>query len=84
MDEKLRAENEALKDLFQHPGWAVLMRTTQERIENFRAGFPFNVDDEKALYFAKGMMGTLKTLIDLPETLSLAELAEQQGQDWED
>ena len=69
------AELDALRDLFEHPGWKILMRNTQERIDAFRAGFPFNVQDENQLYFAKGMMAALGSIVSLEEQLE-AEAAQ--------
>lgn len=69
MDER-ESELDALRDLFEHPGWKILIRNTNERIEAFRAGFPFNVQDEKQLYFAKGLMAALSSITSLEEQLA--------------
>jgi hypothetical protein len=63
MDERERQELTEVEQLMEHPGWAVLMRQTQERIDSFQKGSPFNIADEKALYFAKGVVATLLELL---------------------
>jgi hypothetical protein len=63
MEEREKQELEAIESLCEHPGWDVLMRETQERIDQFRAGAPFNIADEKALFFAKGAIATLTELL---------------------
>lgn len=77
MDERVRAENEALKELFQTPGWQVLMRNTQSQLDNFRAGFPFNVNTVEQLYFTRGMMATLQELLNMEGRMEANEEAEQ-------
>jgi hypothetical protein len=72
MDEK-DSETDALRDLVQHPGWRVLMRNTKERMDQFRAGFPFNVQDEKQLYFARGLMAALSSITSLEDQLDALE-----------
>lgn len=72
MDDQLRAENEALRDLFEHPGWEVLMRNTKAQIEQFREGFPFNVNTLEQLYFSRGLLAALNALLTLPEQLEAA------------
>lgn len=74
MDET-QAETDVLRDLVQHPGWQVLMRNTKERMEQFRAGFPFNVQDERQLYFARGLMAALGSILSLEDQLEALENA---------
>ena len=77
MDEKTQAENEALRELFQHPGWAVLMRNTKDQLERFREGFPFNVSTLEQLHFSRGMCGTLNAILGLQAQMeAAAELLE--------
>lgn len=75
MDDKTQGENEALKAMFQTDGWAVLKRNTQSQLDHFREGFPFNVNDEKQLFFVRGMVATLTALLSLEEQLEAAEQA---------
>lgn len=75
MDER-ESELDALRDMFQHPGWRILVRNTQERIDQFRKGFPFNVKDEKQLYFAHGLMAALTSITTMEEQLENAEAAQ--------
>jgi hypothetical protein len=63
MDEREKAELEAIASLVEHPGWAVLMRQTQEKLDLFRAGAPFNMKDEAALNFAKGVVANCLELL---------------------
>lgn len=70
---QLAAEREALLDMFQHPGWAALVRQTKERLEMFREGMPFNIATQEQLYFAKGMVSTLTELVNLQERLSVSD-----------
>lgn len=78
MDEKTQAENEALRELFQHPGWAVLERNTRGQIEQFRSGFPFNVKTIEQLYFAQGLYAALSELLAMPQRLEELEVAVDQ------
>lgn len=75
MDEKLKAENAALREMFQSDGWRVLMRNTQSHLDAFRQGFPFNVQNEQQLYYARGMMASLQTLLTMEEQLDAQEQA---------
>lgn len=72
MDER-ESELQALRDLFEHPGWKILVRNTKERMEQFRSGFPFNVQDERQLYFSKGLMAALQSIVDLEAQLEAAD-----------
>lgn len=65
MDERLKAEMEDIQAMFAHPGWIALKRQTQERIDNFRTGFPFNVENERQLYFSRGVIASLTELVNL-------------------
>ena len=78
MDEREQSETSVLRELCEHPGWAVLMRNTQARLDAFRAGMPFNMKDEHALYFMHGTTATLMELLSLKERLepSAPELAD--------
>lgn len=69
MDERTKTENEALRAMFQTDGWAVLMRNTQANLDNFRTGFPFNVDTLEQLYFTRGTMATLNMLLNIEAQL---------------
>lgn len=73
--DRLKAENDALRDMFQTPGWAVLVRNTQERMDEFRKASPFNIPDEKTLYFSQGLFAALDTIIRMPEYLEATEAA---------
>ena len=73
MDEKTRAENMALREMFQSDGWRVLMRNTQSILDQFRSGFPFNVDSDQQLYYSKGMVATLTTLLNMEAQLDATE-----------
>lgn len=75
MTDERDTENEALKEMFQSPGWKVLMRNTQTRIDNFRKSFPFNVTDERTLYFSRGVMATLLELASLERVMEEYEKA---------
>lgn len=65
MDERLAAEMADMQAMFQHPGWIALKRNTQERIDAFRSGFPFNIEDERQLYFTRGVMAALLELLNM-------------------
>ncbi len=73
--ERVKAENDALREMFQTPGWAVLMRNTKAQMEGFRAGFPGNVRDNDTLQFARGLFAALDQIINMPEYLEMAEQA---------
>lgn len=75
MTDERDTENEALKEMFQSPGWKVLMRNTTTRIDNFRKSFPFNVTDERTLYFSRGVMATLLELASLERVMEEYEKA---------
>lgn len=84
MDEHVRAENEALKELFQTEGWRVLMRNTQSHVDAFRSGFPFNVNTLEQLYFTRGMVAALQTLLDMESQLERLEEPEDETVPWEE
>jgi hypothetical protein len=77
MDERMKAEVEILSELVEHPGWAVLARNTQERIEAFQSGAPFNIRDEADLNFHRGVIATLFDLLALPEKLEAAKASDE-------
>jgi hypothetical protein len=81
MDDKTRAENLALREMFQTDGWRVLMRNTQGHLDNFRSGFPFNVENEQQLYFCRGMMASLTTLLNMEAQLDAAEALKAEDDD---
>lgn len=74
MDERQQAEQRALAGLFEHEGWGVLMRNTQNQIDQFRTGFPFNINTLEQLYYSRGMMAALQTLLNLEQ-----QFADQDG-----
>jgi hypothetical protein len=75
MDDKTKAEDEALKQLFEQPGWQVLMRNTQARLDSFAEGFPFSVKNVEQLYFCQGMVAALKSLLTLEQQFAAQEEA---------
>jgi hypothetical protein len=75
MDAKIKAENEALKQLFEHPGWQVLLRNTKAQLDAFRDGFPFNVNTIEQLYFCRGMTAALQSLLSLEDSFEAQEQA---------
>ena len=81
MDEREKAEYDALVALVEHPGWAVLARNTKERIEAFQSGSPFNMKNEADLNFHRGVIATLYDLMALPDKLeALRESSEDEGE----
>jgi hypothetical protein len=67
MDELQKAEHDAMLEMFQSPGWAALMRNTKERVDQFRAAFPYNVKTAEDLHVARGVISTLETLLKLQD-----------------
>lgn len=65
-----QAELEVLLQLVEHPGWAVMVRHTQERIDAFQKGSPFNIKDGDHLNVMKGMMLALNEVLALPQKLA--------------
>lgn len=63
MDERLAAEMADIRAMFDHPGWLALKRQTQERVDAFQAGCPFNIENERQLYFMRGVMATLREVL---------------------
>jgi hypothetical protein len=82
--EQAKAEHTAMLDMIQHPGWKALVRQTQERLDNFTAGSPFNINTIEQLYFAKGMTATLKELINLETMLVGVDKDEWFGEEQDD
>ena len=79
MDERLEAELADLRAMFDHPGWTALKRHTQERMDAFRSGFPFNVEDERQLYFTRGVMATLAEILHMDAPPANDDEADPQG-----
>lgn len=63
MDDRLEAEEADIQAMFEHPGWIAIKRRTQEQLDAFRAGMPLNINDERQLYFMRGVIATLKTFL---------------------
>lgn len=78
MDEHVKAENLALRELFQQDGWRVLMRNTQSQIDQFREGFPFNVNTVEQLYFSRGLLAALNVLVNLEAQMDAQDEAESE------
>ena len=69
MDERTEAEVAVLQEFVSHPGWAILVRNTEERIKQFQAGCPFNLKNEADIHFHRGVLLTLMDLMALPDKL---------------
>jgi hypothetical protein len=69
MDQQTEAEAKVLVELFEHAGWGVLTRQLKARVEAFQSGCPFNINDEKQLYFMKGAIQSLNEIVMLPEAV---------------
>lgn len=67
MTEQEREELALLASWVEHPGCEVFCRRTQERIDQWRAGFPFNIKDAEELTLAKGQMGVLLEFLTMRE-----------------
>ena len=81
MDERLKAENAALRKLFEQEGWDILVRNTKAQIDAFREGFPFNVSTIEQLHYSRGLMAGLQSVMTLEQQLETYEenlTAEQQ------
>lgn len=81
MDERLKAENAALRKLFEQEGWDILVRNTKAQIDAFREGFPFNVSTIEQLHYSRGLMAGLQSVMTLEQQLETYEenlKAEQQ------
>lgn len=79
MNEHIKQENDALREMFQTQGWQVLMRNTKAHLDAFREGFPFNVNTVEQLYFLRGMSAALQVLMTMEQQLEAAESAEKQA-----
>lgn len=75
MDEQkqLEAELADMRAMFEHPGWRALVRQTQLRLDNFRAGFPFSVKTLEQLYFTHGVVATLTELVHMEDSVSYGD-----------
>jgi hypothetical protein len=75
MDERQQAEERDLKALFEQPGWQVLLRNTKAQIDAFREGFPFNVTTLEQLYFSRGLIAALQSVMTLEQQFAAADEA---------
>lgn len=73
MDERARAENEALKAMFETDGWAVLSRRMREDMEALQKTMPGSISNEKALHVAQGYFQALLQLLAQPDLVSVSE-----------
>jgi hypothetical protein len=78
MDERQKAEDQALRSLFEHPGWPVLIRNTKAQLDAFREGFPFNVSTIEQLYYSRGMMAALQSVMTLEQQFAAKDEADAQ------
>lgn len=75
------SDAELLLELTAHPGWAVLMRETQDKLDAFRASAPFNMKNMEELFFARGVTATLLELQYTREKAQAILAQEEQGED---
>lgn len=69
MDERFEQEKAAVLAMMEHPGWAVMMRWTEERLNEARKGMPFNMTTVEQLHFSRGVFATLMDLLSMEEKL---------------
>ena len=67
MDDREKDELRVLAEWVEHPGYDVFSRRTQERIDQWKEGFPFNVKDGDELLLVKGQIGVLQELLQLKD-----------------
>lgn len=72
MDDQAQYEAELvdIRAMFEHPGWRALVRQTQDRLDKFRAGFPFSVKTLEQLYFTHGVVASLTELVNMEDSLN--------------
>lgn len=73
MDERERAELEALKGLLQHPGWAVIQRDAQSQIDQMQASTLDVVKTIEDLAYRKGVVDTLRVIANYENVIAAAE-----------
>ena len=53
--------------LFMHPGWRILSDEAEEAIRHLSSTALDRLTDERGLYFAKGELARLRSLVNLPD-----------------
>lgn len=76
MDEKFEAEKAEVLAMMEHGGWQVMMRWTEERLNEARKGMPFNMLTVEQLHFSRGVFATLMDLLSMEEKLRFVPAAE--------
>ena len=84
MDERQRAENEALKAMFETAGWAVLVRQINEELDALQKAMPSSIPDEKGLFVSQGYFYAMRRLLAQPDIVASAEQSALQETEYEE